>query len=257
MGESERRVAVVGDDERAETLREAVRATGAGVVGSPPADATFAVGEAASRTVLSNAPPEPVIPVGGHRLAFELDEIASRIERVLASLRSDASSADSPSDGVVRVTHPVLGVDAGAGSVRRAIADVALVTTEPARISEFAVGFRRGCEESFRADGVVVATPFGSDGYANAAGGPVIEPGGGLAVVPVAPFSTRVDARIAVDRVRLSVERETEPVSLVVDGTVREAVDPRRPVEIETVDRVEAIVPGATGARRAQRSETL
>lgn len=257
MGESERRVAVAGDDERAETLREAVRATGADVVGSPPVDATLAVGDAAVRTALSDAPPEPVIPVGGHRLAFGLDEITGRIERVLAALRSDSGPTDRPSDGVARVTHPVLAVDAGTGPVRRAVADVALVTAEPARISEFAVGFSRGREESFRADGVVVATPFGSDGYANAAGGPVVEPNGGLAVVPVAPFSTRTDARIAVDRVRLSVERETEPVSLVVDGAVRETVDPRRPVEIETVDRVEAIVPGATGVRRAQRSETL
>ena len=272
MEEPERRVAVVGDDDRAASLREAVRAAGKRVAGvtDPDAttttnaeadpesteaaasepDATVAVGDAAVRDALRSASGGTVIPVGTHRLAFGVDAAASRIRELLDALNSSV-------DGVDRVTHPVLGVDTGASSEYRAVADVALVTEEPARISEFSVRFARGREASFRADGVVVATPFGSEGYANAAGGAVVEPGGGLSVVPIAPFSTGIDAWVAAERVTLSVERETESVALVVDGAVRETADPSRPVEIEVIDRVEALVPTAASALRARRSETL
>ncbi|MFW6318089.1 MAG: ATP-NAD kinase, partial [Halorubrum sp.] len=157
--------------------------------------------------------------------------------------------------GVRRATHPILSVDAEGGETRRAAFDVALVTAEPARISEFEVDFVEGPNESFRADGVVVATPLGSDGYANAAGGPIVEPGAGLAVAPIAPFSTGTDARIVADRLSLSVERETESVALVIDGRERGVVTPHRSIAIEAADRVTLVT--LAGAGRARRSETL
>ncbi len=273
MEESERRVAVVGDDDRADTLREAVRDAGgrlvaagdvaatpdeaAGSDGGPNAtadstptadsvpDATLAVGETATRSALRDATTETVIPLGTHRLAFGVDGAAAQIRRLLAAL-------DAPVDGIGRVSHPILAVDAGTQPTYRAVADVALVTEEPARISEFSVRPARGRAESFRADGVTVATPFGSGGYANAVGGPIVELGGGLSVVPIAPFTTRTDARVAAERVTLSVERETEPVSLVVDGTVRETVDPHRPIEIAVRGQVDALVPASSASPRPE-----
>ena len=271
MEESERRVAVVGDDDRAETLREAVRDAGGrlvaaraatteadetaaddpnATVGSPPVaepvpDVTLAVGEAATRGALRDATTGTVIPVGTHRLAFGVDDAVGRIRRLLEGI-------DGSIDGVDRVTHSVLTVDTGTHSTYRAAADVALVTEEPARISEFSVRSARGRAESFRADGVAVATPFGSGGYANAVGGPIVEAGGGLSVVPIAPFSTRTGPRIAAERVTLCVERETEPVSLVVDGAVRESVGPHRPIEIEIARRVDALAPSAGASPRAK-----
>jgi len=209
-----------------------------------------AVGDAAVRSAFKNASGGTVIPVGTHRLAFGVDAAASRIRELLGGI-------DSPTDGTDRVAHPVLAVDTGVSPVRRAAADVALITEEPARISEFSVRFTRGREASFRADGVVVATPFGSGGYANAVGGAVVEPGGGLSVAPIAPFSTGIDAWVAAERVTLAVERETESVALVVDGAVRETVDPSRTVEIAVADRIEALVPTTRSAQRARRSETL
>jgi len=254
MEESRRRVAVVGDDDRADLLREAVRDTGARLVAATDttadADATLTVGEDATRVALCNAPTGAVIPVGTQRLAFGVHEAADNIVRLFEALESSV-------DGIGRITHPVLTVDSGTASVHRAAADVALITEEPARISEFAVRFARSDGESFRADGVVVATPFGSDGYANASGGPIVEPGCGLSVVPIAPFRTRTDAWVAAERVTLSVERETEPVALVVDGVTRETVDPARPIEIAATGRVEALVPTAAAQPRARRSETL
>jgi NAD+ kinase len=91
----------------------------------------------------------------------------------------------------------------------------------------------------------VVATPLGSGGYAAAAGGPVVSPGGGLAVVPVAPFTTRPDTWVATGGVRVTIEREEEAVALVVDGTRRGTVEPHRTVRIEVAATVELLSPAA------------
>ena len=265
MEASERRVAVVGDGERASELRDAVRdaARGAGVeverLAGPASataeamasgdetpdisDATFlvAVGDEAIRDAVVAAPDGTVIPVADRRLAFDRGGAVDALRGLLDGSESDGS--------VGRVTQPVLAVDDGTDAPVRAAFDVAVVTDEPARISEFAVEFSRGRDESVRADGVVVATPLGSDGYASAAGGPLVEPGGGLSVVPIAPFSTRTDAWVAGDRVRLTVERESEPIGLVVDGERRGTVEPHRPTAIKTVDRVSFAVPSGAHER--------
>lgn len=255
MEPSEGRVAVVGDD-RAAALREALADLPYRSAERPAADAVVAVGDEALRDAFVDAPDAPVIPVGSRRLAVDTDVAERRLGTLLAAALGDGCDDDDRSvDGVRRVAHPVLAIDAGDGTTRRAAFDVALVTAEPARISEFAIGFGGGADEAFRADGVVVATPFGSDGYANAVGGPVVAPGGGLSVTPIASFSTRTDAWIAADRLSLSVERETESVALVVDGRERGAVEPHRPVAIEATDRVALVT--FEGTRRPRRSETL
>lgn len=255
MDPSERRVAVVGGD-RAAALRHALAGLPHRPAERPAADAVVAVGDGAIRDVLVDAPDAPVIPVGSRRLAVDADAAERRLRTLLdAAFRGEGGDGDRPVDGVRRIAHPVLAVDAGDGETRRAAFDVALVTAEPARISEFAVDFVGGADEVTRADGVVVATPFGSDGYANAVGGPVVEPGGGLSVAPIAPFSTRTDAWVAAGRLSISVERETESVALVVDGRERGSVEPHRPVAVEAVDRVALVTLG--DARRARRSETL
>ena len=121
-------------------------------------------------------------------------------------------------------------------------ADVTLVTSESARISEFAVraGGRR--VDDFRADGVVVATPLGSAGYARAAGGPVVEPGTGLAVVPVAEFATFRGAWVLDPPVGCTVERDEVPVSLVLDGAVVDDVGVGQSLRVVAVDALDLLV---------------
>lgn len=268
MERSEPRVAVAGSDDRAAGLREAVRGSDGRLVdpgneAAASVDAVVAVGDAAIRESLVNAENAPIIPVGERRLALPSENAARRVRQLLdASTREDDSAdpfdcTDRIDSDVQRVTHPVLAVDTGTTPVRRAVFDVAFVTEEPARISEFAVAFPDGRGESFRADGVVLASPLGSDGYANAAGGALVEPGGGLSIVPVAPFSIGTSEWIAAERATISVERETEPVSVVIDGTTGGAVDPHRPIEIEAVDQVDILVPASIATSRARRSETL
>ncbi|MFC7186103.1 ATP-NAD kinase [Halorubrum yunnanense] len=256
MEPSEGRIAVVGDD-RATALQDALAGLSYRSVDSDAADAVVAVGDDALRDALVDAPNAPVIPVGARRLAVDVDAAERRLRALIdAALRGgEDDDGGGPAAEVRRVTHPTLAVDAGDGQTRRAAFDVALVTAEPARISEFTLDIVDGTNESFRADGFVAATPLGSDGYANAVGGPVVEPGGGLSVVPIAPFRTRTDTWIAADRLSLSVERETESVALVVDGDERGAVAPHRPIAIEAVDSVTIVT--LAGGHRARRSETL
>ena len=192
------------------------------------ADAVVAVGEDAIRSAVVADHGAPVLPVEAGRYSVPRSSVSTAIERLLAG-------------DVDRVTHPILGVAIDGTPVHRGAFDVALIANQPSRISEYAVGFDRGHEETFRADGIVVATPLGSGEYAASVGGSVLDPGSGLSVVPVAPFTTQVDAWVVSRGVTLSVQRDVNPVRLVVDGSPRELVPPKRPVRVETVDRVEIL----------------
>ncbi|ELZ74131.1 ATP-NAD kinase [Haloferax larsenii JCM 13917] len=249
------RLAVTGD----ESVVGAIRATGATVVDPDEAtssDIVVAVGEEAvvDAALDSSA---PVLPV-------DCGTPWSVPRRVLGD------TVDSLLAGDIRaVDHPILSVGVGDDHVGRALFDVMLVTSEPARISEYAVAHRRRGEsvlndhdennrdvaadatavsgewrvaDEFRADGVVVASPLGSSGYARAAGGSVVGVGAGLSVVPVSPYATRTDSWVFDPPLRLSVERDDAPVSLVVDDTVARPVAPHESVVVEVVETASLLV---------------
>jgi NAD+ kinase len=179
-------------------------------------DRVLVLGERALLAVGRAGVDAPILPVGGGSLPNSptLDDLDTAVDALLVA------------DPDV-VQHPVLSVTDDSGAERaRAVLDVTLVTGEPARISEYAV--RAGDREidRVRADGVVVATPLGSGGYASAVGGPRLGPGTGLAVVPVSPFQTQRDYWVVADPVGLSVERDDSAVSLVADDTVVGSVGP-------------------------------
>jgi NAD+ kinase len=101
----------------------------------------------------------------------------------------------------------------------RALFDVMVVASEPARISEYTIRSRGDRVATLRADGVVAATPSGSGGYARRAGGPVIAPElNAVTVVPVAPFSTDAGHWVVpTHELTLTVERDETAVELLVD----------------------------------------
>jgi NAD+ kinase len=195
-----------------------------------------AVGDEAIRSAAVEPPAAPLLPVtaaGGRHLVAR-DSLDAAVAAVAA--------------GDHRVTaHPILGVHADGDVVTRGLRDVTLVTDAPASISEYALtvgGERLG---SVRADGVALATPLGSDGYAAAAGGPVLEAGAGVALVPISPFSTAAETRV-VDpdgTVTVSVEREGA-VALVVDGGHRGVVDRGSAVRIDRAGSLDVVAPTRT-----------
>jgi NAD+ kinase len=206
------------------------------------ADLLLAVGEPAVRSLAADPPPVPTLLVGAdvgpHGVA------ADRAGAALRALAVDPSRVERTR------AHPRLAVTVD-GFRAEAVLDVTLVTSEAARISEYTVGDLA----SFRADGVVVATPVGSTGYGHAAGGPILTTDAGLAVVPISPYTTRPSTWVTDAPVTLSVERDETPVSLVVDGVARREVGVDDPVRIDVAGGVDLIRPPCSpdGARRLEK----
>ncbi|UIP00677.1 hypothetical protein Hbl1158_04780 [Halobaculum sp. CBA1158] len=222
---SEFRAALSGDDG---TLRAAVEAAGGEVVAADAdPDAVATLGERALVETALGEPAAPVLPVDGGGGPHSVPR-AEASEALASVVAGDARP----------VEHAMLSVTVGEDRRERALLDATLMTVEPARISEYAVDAGGRRVDRFRSDGVVVATPAGSGGYARAAGGSVIAPGTGLSVVPVSPFATMTDTWVLGEEVVLRVERDEAAVRLIVDGDDAGVVPPETPVSIAVDGRV-------------------
>jgi NAD+ kinase len=131
-----------------------------------------------------------------------------------------------------------------------AVTDVALITAEAAHISEYDIVAGEDRLDCVRADGVVVATPAGSTGYARRLGGPVLAPGTGAVVFPIAPFATDPDHWVVdPDGLSVALERDDAPVELVVDDAVATEVDPTETVTLSVAGHVDTAVLPASRSR--------
>jgi NAD+ kinase len=232
---------IVGDGPLADRIREAAEETGEATVThgaasdalAEPSEAVVAVGESALLATVREGVRAPVLPVeaGPGYGGVEIDDAIPAVERLLAGEFDTACRS-------------LLDVSVGDERVGSALADVTLVTTEPARISEYTVRSRGERVSRFRADAVVVSTPTGSHGYGRSAGGPLLEPGTGVvSVVPVAPFAVNVDHWVlsADQSVTLTVERDEGEVSLLLDDRTERAIPPNTPVEVTAGNQLELV----------------
>lgn len=246
------RVGVVGD--AVEPIASAIDSAG----GKPlltehprQLDATpafiVAVGGPALRALVPEAS-APILPVETDTPG--LDPITRDRAHAVLSRLVDLFSTDRSEDNTIDpqqfiVTHPVIGVEGERQANRgHALVDVALLTAEPARISEYTVIAGTDSEiMSVRADGVVVATPAGSHGYAHAAGGPRLGTETGVgAVVPIAPFSTDADHWVvSLSELQLTVDRDETSVELLLDGRRAGPVSPTETLWLRPVDTIETI----------------
>lgn len=257
------RVGVVG--EPSETIVQAVDNTSATLVEDPFSDPTFviAVGEAALYSLIPDAP-APVLPVetgtpGLNPVSREnVPEVLSNLldepqlhSRIQSQPQPQSQSQSQPqthtrsrfsSRSQLTVTHPVIGIDRPDGMVY-ALIDVLLLTSEQARISEYTVMTGDEPIASIRADGIVVATPAGSHGYAHDAGGPYIAPETAVgSVVPIAPFSvTHNHWVLSLSDIRLTIERDDAAVELLVDGRSVGTVPYTDTLRLEPVSAIETI----------------
>lgn len=189
------------------------------VVAHDPA-VVVAVGEPALLSLVPAGVDAPVLPVAAGRGVRSVPDDRATVERAVDRLVAGEWTA---------VEHPLVAADPAG---ERALTDLMLVTAEPARISEYTVRAGEEMVANFRADGVAVATPAGSVGYARAASGPVLAPDvAAVAVVPVAPYAIDPDHWVLpVEDVSLTVERDEAPVALLADDRSVGAVDPHQPV---------------------------
>ena len=208
---------------------------GPATVVAAESDAVVAVGEPAVLAVARATPDVPVLPVAAGRGVRSVPRAA--VPDAVATLCAGEFTTE---------THPVVGVRVADRTTARALQDVMLASAEPAQISEYTVSSDGERVARFRADGVVVATPAGSPGYARATGGPVVPPETGVAtVVPVSPFSTDIDHwAVPLSDLTLAIERDETDIQLVADDRVVGPVGRDDPVRITPTASVEfAVVP--------------
>lgn len=196
------------------------------------ARAVVAVGEPALLAVVRSVPDPPIVPVDTGSGRYDMS--AAAVGAVV-----DAVAADT----LETVAHPVLDVSVADEHAGTAVLDVTLLTADPARISEFAVGSDDGWAEAIRADGVVVATPLGSTGYAHAVGSPMLAPGTGVVAAPISAYAMHVRPWVLRPRVSVSVERDEARVTLRLDDEVTRPVPPGVPVDITVGASVSVAVP--------------
>lgn len=220
-------VAVTGGDD---AVRRAVEASDGEVVSRADADVLVAAGESALVSLAGDPPDLPVVPVTARGGPYALS--ASSLPESLDALAEGAFDT---------VAHPVLSVRVDEEPAGEALMDVSLMASDVAHISEYAVASAAGRVTAVRADGVVVATPLGSAGYARDAGGPVLAPGTGLSVVPVAPYATRTDTWVFRPDVRLTVERDDTAVSLHVDADVVREVSAGQAIRVRAADELSLV----------------
>lgn len=102
-----------------------------------------------------------------------------------------------------------------------AMNEAVIITSRPAKISQFRISVDDKLMEEIRADGVVFATPTGSTAYAMSAGGPIVDPRvDGIIIVPLAPYklSARPWVVPAHSVIKLELLREDKESMVVVDG---------------------------------------
>ena len=166
-----------------------------GLTIDPDADLVVTVGEEPLTDCAARGESRPILPAG---IEADWSPAPEAVAGLLAGETVDA---------LPTVDCRPLAVSVG-DTASTAAFDVTLVTSEPARISEYTVTVGGRPHATFRADGVVVATPLGSSGYARAAGGPQLAFGTGLAVVPIAPFATIADAWVLRPPLSIRLERD-------------------------------------------------
>lgn len=105
----------------------------------------------------------------------------------------------------------------------RVLNEVVINKSVLARIIELEAHFSGKFVNSFRADGLIVATPTGSTAYNLSAGGPVVYPSmNAIIVTPICPFTLSNRPIVVPDDalIELRLKTENEEVAVTLDGQV-------------------------------------
>ena len=160
----------------------------------------------------------PVIGVNygglGYLAEFPIDELFSALEDILG--------------GKYKVQQRVmLSVELWRGDElitrNRVLNDVVVNKSALARIIEIEAYLNDQFVNSFRADGLIVATPTGSSAYNLSAGGPIVFPSmNAIVITPICPFTLSNRPIVVPDDSMIEVRLKTknEEVALTLDGQV-------------------------------------
>src|SRR5882757_7160836 len=171
---------------------------------------------AAARFLGSSETPVVGINYGslGYLTDFRIEEMFTALESVLS--------------GTFELDHRVtLNVQHHRGgevlSENRVLNDVVINKAALARIIEIKVELDGRYVNSFRADGLIVATPTGSTAYNLSAGGPIVFPSmRAMVLTPICPFTLSNRPIVVPDEAAIKIElkHENEGVVLSLDGQI-------------------------------------
>jgi NAD+ kinase len=148
----------------------------------------------------------------GYLTEFRIEEMFPALEMVLAG------EYEVDHRVMLKAAHWSDGEEIAAG---RVLNDVVINKAALARIIEIEVYFNGLFLNSFRADGLIVATPTGSTAYNLSAGGPIIYPSmNAVVVTPICPFTLTNRPIVVPDsaEIELRLLHENEGVVLTLDG---------------------------------------
>jgi NAD+ kinase len=108
-------------------------------------------------------------------------------------------------------------------STGRVLNDVVINKAVLARVIEIEVNLNKLFVNSFRADGLIIATPTGSTAYNLSAGGPIVYPSmNAIVLTPICPFTLTNRPIVMPDNaeIELKLRNENEGVVLTLDGQI-------------------------------------
>jgi len=142
-----------------------------------------------------------------------------RIEEMFPALESIAAGGYEIDKRVMLEVQHLRGQNKLAAG--RVLNDVVINKAALARIIEIEVKLNGLFVNSFRADGLIVATPTGSTAYNLSAGGPIVYPSmNAVVLTPICPFTLTNRPIVVPDRaeIELTLDNENEGVGLSLDG---------------------------------------
>ncbi len=154
----------------------------------------------------------------GYLTEFRIEEMFPALEAIL--------------EGNYEIDHRVmLDVEHWRGDEQlatgRVLNDVVINKAVLARIIEIEVNLNDLFVNSFRADGLIVATPTGSTAYSLSAGGPIIYPSmNAMVLTPICPFTLTNRPIVVPDTAEISLrlKNQSDGVVLTLDGQIGYAV---------------------------------
>ena len=143
----------------------------------------------------------------GFLAAYPADDVAASIRSVLAGQAR-------------REERALLEVRFADGSVALALNDLVIKTREVFRMARLGVQADGAPVNTYRADGLIIATPTGSSAYNLAAGGPLIDPAASvIALTPLCAHTLSNQPLVFSGESELRVESlDAVPLGLSVDG---------------------------------------
>lgn len=164
----------------------------------------------------SVAPGVPILGVNLGRLGFLTELSGEELYPSLVRVLQGDCKIDERSlfDVEVRRTD-------GSRASFRAFNDAVIAKSALARIIELKLKVNRQLVAHYRSDGLIISTPSGSTAYNLSAGGPILSPELGVAVLtPLCPHTMSLRPIVVPDAhaIEVTLETEGEEVHVTVDG---------------------------------------